>query len=245
MVQKKTLDYSEIRAFLLTSQQERPPVVGSVKTNGKWQLLELTLDSNSDDSIDFICKTSCEHFKQDQPIGICVHLGHFKYLFDTVILEIDTQSLPGRITVSLPDNVERVGRRAYHRQAVPDDTKVKVMFWHRGYMDNSDLIPEEDYWQGVLLNLSAGGARFEIEIEHKENFKVGQVLGIQFTPMSYQKPILLESHIKYTEEQSDQRHFRIGVEFLGLEASPEGRQILERILEVINQYKEMSESVLS
>ena len=51
MVQKKTLDYSEIRAFLLTSQQERPPVVGSVKTNGKWQLLELTLDSNSDDFV--------------------------------------------------------------------------------------------------------------------------------------------------------------------------------------------------
>lgn len=237
MVQKETLDYSEIKAVLSEAQQEKSPVIGSFMVDGKWQLLELKTCGCSDDFIDFHCQTSCEHLKKDQPVGICIHLGHFKYLFDSTVQATESQGQRWKISLQFPDKVERIERRAYHRQPVPTNTKVKVMFWHRGYLDESDNTPGEVYWQGTLLNLSVGGARFEIEIKHKEHFRIGQLLGVQFTPMSYQKPLLLESHVKYAEEQSDNRHFRIGVEFLGLEASPEGRQILDRILEVISEYE--------
>ncbi len=237
MVQKETLDTSEIKDVLLEAREEKSSVIGSFTVDEKWQLLELKMCGCSDDFIDFQSQTSCEQLKQDQPVGICIHLGHFKYLFDSTVQTIESNGTQCRISLHFPDKVQRVERRAYHRQPVPTSTKVKVMFWHRGYLDESDNTPGEVYWQGTLLNLSAGGARFEIEIEHKEHFRVGQLLGIQFTPMSYQKPLLLESHVKYAEEQSDNRHFRIGVEFLGLEASPEGRQILDRILEVISEYE--------
>jgi len=240
MVQKKILNYSEIKTVLSEAQQEESPVIGSFMVNGKWQLLELKVCGGSDDYIDFRCQTSCEGLKEDQPIGICIHLGHFKYLFDSTVQATESQGPLWRILLNPPDKVEQIERRAYHRQPVPTNTKVKVLFWHRGYLDESDNTPGEVYWQGTLLNLSAGGARFEIELEHKEHFKIGQILGIQFTPMSYQKPLLLESHVKYAEEQSDNRYFRIGVEFLGLEASPEGRQILDRILEVISEYEAMN-----
>ena len=240
MAQKETLNTSEIKAVLSEAQQEQSPVIGSFRVDGKWQLLELKICDCSDDFIDFHSETSCEQLKQDQPIGICIHLGRFKYLFDSTIQATESQNQQCQISLQFPDKVQRVERRAYHRQPVPANTKIKVMFWHRGYLDKSDIIPGEVYWQGTLLNLSAGGARFEIEIEHKEHFKIGQILGIQFTPMSYQKPLLLESHVKYAEEQSDKKHFRIGVEFLGLEASPEGRQILDRVLEVIGEYEAMN-----
>lgn len=242
MVQKKTLEHSEIKTVLLNAQLEQTPTIGSYKINGKWQLLELIVCGHSEDSVNFCSKTPCEQLKQEQPIGIYIHLGHFKYLFDSSVQNVEQQGMLWHISLDFPEKVERIERRAYHRQAIPNNTKVKVLFWHRGYLDESDIIPAENYWQGTLLNLSAGGARFEIDIEQKEHFKVGQILGIQFTPMSYQKPLLLESHVKYAEDQSDHQHFRIGVEFLGLEASPEGRQILDRILEVINFYKEMAGS---
>lgn len=83
--------------------------------------------------------------------------------------------------------------------------------------------------------------KFEIEIEQKEHFKVGQLLGIQFTPMSYQKPLLLESHVKYLKKKPDHLLFNIGVEFLGLEASPEGRELLSRLLDVIAEYQKMNQ----
>jgi c-di-GMP-binding flagellar brake protein YcgR len=240
MVQKETLTFSEMKRVFSEAQQEKAPIIGSFMVDGKWRLIELHVCGCSDDFIDFNSQTSCEKLKDDQPIGICIHLGHFKYLFDSTVLATESQVSSWRILLNPPDRVERIERRVYHRQPVPANTTVKVLFWHRGYLDDSENEPAENYWQGTLLNLSAGGARFEIEIDHKENFRTGQLLGMQFTPMSYQKPLLLESHVKYAEEQSDNRYFRIGVEFLGLEASPEGRHILDRILEVISQYETMN-----
>ena len=237
MVQKKTLNYSEMKGVFSEAQQNNSPIIGSFMVDGKWQLIDLHVCGCSDDFIAFNSQSPCEQIKEDHPIGICIHLGHFKYLFDSTVQVAESQGSLWRILLNPPDTVERIERRVYHRQPVPANTTIKVMFWHRGYLDASENEPAENYWQGTLLNLSAGGARFEIEIEHKEHFSVGQLLGIQFTPMSYQKPLLLESHVKYAEEQSDTRYFRIGVEFLGLEASCEGRQILDRILEVISEYE--------
>jgi c-di-GMP-binding flagellar brake protein YcgR len=240
MTQKKTLNYSEIKSLFSEVQQQKPPIIGSLVVDGKWQIIELDMHGCSDDHINLSTQDPFENIKRDHPIGICIHLAHFKYLFGSTVRATELQGSSWCILLNQPDSVERIERRVYHRQPLPADTSVKVMFWHRGYLDDSENEPAENYWQGTLLNLSAGGARFEIEIEHKEHFRTGQLLGIQFTPMSYQKPLLLESHVKYTEEQSDTRHFRIGVEFLGLEASTEGRQLLDRILEVIGQYEAMN-----
>jgi c-di-GMP-binding flagellar brake protein YcgR len=240
MTQKKTLNYSEIKSLFLEAQQQKPPIIGSLVVDGKWQIIELEMHGFSGDYINFSTQEPCQKIKRDHPIGVCIHLGYFKYLFGSTVQATELQGSSWCILLNRPDSVERIERRVYHRQAVPVNSTVKVAFWHRGYLDDSENEPTETYWQGTLLNLSAGGARFEIEIEHKEHFRTGQLLGIQFTPMSYQKPLLLETHVKYTEEQSDNRHFRIGVEFLGLEASPEGRQLLDRILEVIGQYAAMN-----
>jgi hypothetical protein len=236
VVGKETLTFSEMKDVFSKAQQEKSPIIGSFMVGEKWRLIDLHVCGYSDDFIDFKSQTSCEELKDDQPIGICIHLGHFKYLFDSTVQATESQGSSWRMLLNPPERVERIERRVYHRQPVPANTTVKVLFWHRGYLDNSEKEPAENYWQGTLLNLSAGGARFEIDVEHKEHFSVGQLLGMQFTAMSYQKPLLLESHIKYTETLSDNRSFRIGVEFLGLEASPEGRQILDRILDVISQY---------
>lgn len=240
MVQKETLNFFEMEDVLSEALQEKAPVIGSFMVNGKWRLIDLKVCGYSDDFIDFHSQSSCKELQQDHPVGICIHLGFFKYLFDSTVQAAEPQGSLWHILLNPPDTIERIERRVYHRQPVPANIRVKVLFWHRGYLDESTNEPVENYWQGTLLNLSAGGARFEIEIEHKKNFKAGQILGIQFTPMSYQKPLLLESHVKYTEDQSDKHHFRIGVEFLGLEASPEGRQILDRILGVIDEYDVMN-----
>jgi len=241
MTQKEILKNDEITAFLSEARDETASANASFMVDGKWRLLDLEVCEGPDDVVSFHCVSGCECLKKDHPVGICVHWGHFKYLFDSTALAVEPERRGIRISLHVPDKIERLPRRAYHRQPVPADTKVKVLFWHRGYLDemNNNIKPEELYWQGRLLNLSAGGAQFEIEIEQKEHFQVGQLLGVQFTPMSYEKPLLLESHVRYLKEQPDNVAFRIGVEFLGLEASPEGRKILERILEVIEAYEKM------
>jgi hypothetical protein len=57
--------------------------------------------------------------------------------------------------------------------------------------------------------------------------------------MSYQIPFLLESHVKYLRDNTENSHFKIGVEFLGLE-TPEGRDSLHRLLDVLKDYEQMN-----
>ena len=241
MPPKKVLHFSEIKDVLSEARQKKTLVVGSLLIEGQWRLLSLRVYGCSDNSIILESQSPCQEFKHHQPIGISIHLGHFKYLFDSTIQKTDEMGPFGRIFLDFPDTIEQVERRAYHRQPVPRNTTVKVIFWHRGYLDASDNEPAENYWEGMLLNLSARGAQFEIKTSHQEYFKLGQVLGIQFTPMSYQKPLLLESHVKYVNGQPSSRPFRIGVEFLGLEASPERRADLDRILEIVAEYEKTNQ----
>lgn len=243
MVSKKTLNSTETRSILLEAQREESPVTGSFLVDGKWRLVELEVCGCSNDFIAFNSETPCQGLRQNQPIGIRIHLGHFKYLFGSTVRAVESKGQWWRILLNFPDAVERIERRVYHRQPVPEDLRGKVVFRHCGYPDTPDREPAETDWHGILLNLSAGGARFEIEIEHKAYFRVGQLLEVEFTPMSCQRPLRLESHVKYAEEQSDKQHFRVGVEFLGLEASSEGRRVLNRLLDVISQYETMNTRV--
>lgn len=242
MVQKETIDSLQISQFLLDACREQSPVIGSYLYNGKWHRLEMRISQVSDELITFDAQTACDSLQPEQPVGICIHLGYFKYIFDTTVHRVGPEGLYGRVLLNIPDKVERIERRVYHRQPVPDSMKIKIMFWHRGYLsDDIEGSPDEFYWQGRLLNLSAGGAQFEIESECHKHFKVSQLLDLQFTPLCYQKPLLLESHVIYLKDQPKSNALKIGVEFLGLEAGPEGREILSRILEVVDQYQEIIE----
>ena len=101
-------------------------------------------------------------------------------------------------------------------------------------------VPLENYWQGKLVDLSAGGAQIAIGTEHGPNFRVGQLVGLQFTPMSHKRPFLLEAHVRHLAENSHHEMLYIGVEFLGLEASDHGRDIIRKIVNIIEEYQKLN-----
>ena len=92
------------------------------------------------------------------------------------------------------------------------------------------------------MNLSAGGAQITVTKQQYENFKKDQFIGMQFTPLPYEKPVLVEAQIKniaVTPENDEM--ISLGIEFLGLEASTDGRDKLGKIVETIGVYeKEMA-----
>ena len=241
MTRGETLKSDQIREFLLSSQQEHADVVLSFTRQGKWHLHHTHISDFNDDFIALRENTHAEEIAINQPVGICVHLGRFKYLFETSIQSIEAKGQSLEILLDFPEKVEQIQRRAFERQAVPSNLKVKCLFWHRGYLDDSRENPLEQYWQGRLLNLSAGGSQIAVDLGLKDYFSVGQLVGVQFTPMSYQRPLLLEAHVKYLVDQSDQNQFLVGVEFLGLEAGPEGHDVLHRLVRVIHDYEKMNE----
>lgn len=235
--QGETLKPEEIKDFLLAAIQEHGDIVLSFTRQGKWRLLNTKIAGFNDESITLEGDPKAEELVADQPVGICVRLGHLKYLFETRILSVES----GQAVLDFPDSVEQMQRRVFERQPVPANLKVKCLFWHRGYLDETQIEPAEQYWEGRLVNLSSGGAQIAVNLDLKGHFRQGQLVGVQFTPMSYQRPLLLEAHVKYLIDQSADGQFLVGVEFLGLEAGPEGHEVLHRLLGIVQEYDKMNE----
>lgn len=182
--------------------------------------------------------THLEKLQIQQPVGISFQLEHDKYIFDSTILGFESAiTTPGgRILIEIPEVMEKMPRRAYERQPVPANLNVQVLFWHRGYCDNTNRVPVESYWQGQLMNLSAGGAQVCVPSTIEDCFRPNQLVGLQFTPMFYQKPILLEAQIIHIKPEQSKGELYLGLEFLGLEVSIDGRSILHRLTEIVEEY---------
>lgn len=181
-------------------------------------------------------KTLLESIKINQPVGISFHFEFHKYIFDSTITGLDSTQAESKILLAIPEHIEKMPRRAYERQPVPHSLNVNVLFWHRGYADNSSRIPNENYWQGKLVNLSAGGMQISTALEELANFQIRQLIGIQFTPMYYQKPILVEGQIVHIHPNHEEGKLNLGIEFLGLEVSIDGRNTLHRLMDTVQEY---------
>lgn len=209
-------------------------------SHGKWIQCTLKLVALNPDAL--VCdlpdepQTKIGELKTDQPVGMSFQLEFQKYIFDCTVASTPTTPSSCQICLTLPDRIEKMPRRAYQRQPVPASLNVNVLFWHRGYADDSSETPEENYWQGKLLNLSAGGAGVVIPLELAQNFRPCQLVGLQFTPMSYQKPVLLEGQLVHIQPDPDKDLLQLGIEFLGLEVTDDGRNILHRLMDIVNDY---------
>lgn len=179
----------------------------------------------------------------DQPIGISFQYKFNKYMFETTVVGFEPVNELGhcrRFMVNRPAACERVHRRAYERVPVPEDMHIDLLFWHRGYTDGQSGVPMENYWQSSLLDLSAGGMLAEIDKSHEKDFRRGQLVGLQFTPLPYEKPLLLEGQIKHIAFDSKSDKLQLGIKFVGLEASSDGREKLTRITKTVTTYSNHS-----
>ena len=214
---------------------------------GKWKTTNVTFTAGSGEAIHITIDNKKSqgpiNMQVDQPVGISFEHESERYIFETMVVGFEpavNQNQNGEILLVIPEKMEKMGRRAYLRQDVPGNLNVKILFWHRGYNDDSTEVPLENYWQGRLINLSAGGVQLAIALDQAPNFKIDQTVGLQFTPMPYEKPIILEGQVKHLRKIEDGRELMLGVHALGLEANAQGRIILHRIIDVVNRYQQLN-----
>ena len=247
MHEPEILKDQEAQEILQLTAAKNSSAVMSHMASGKWHTTEVAISGITDStlhiSLEHPAKPRPISIQINQPLGVSFQQEFNKYIFETVVLGIESsvqQTGAGRIVLERPGRIERLQRRAYVRVPVPTNLKIKVLFWHRGYTDDSMEVPLENYWQGKLVDLSAGGAQVAIGTEHGPNFRVGQLVGLQFTPMSHKKPFLLEAYIRHLAENTHHEMLYVGLEFLGLEASDHGRDILRKIVDVIEEYQKLN-----
>jgi len=213
-----------------------------------------------------------------QPVGISFKYEYGKFVFDTTVVALEPSPNPagsGVVVLAAPDAIEVIQRRSYFRVYVPGSLKVNVLLWHRkrsqeehdsaqhplrdcpmcerpspqGSQWDKKYVPQ-DYCQGRLVDISAGGAQVLIprwlqagtDVGRdstgmaKPEFKKGQFVGMRFTPMPYEMPLMLNAQIRNILPAAEDEGMYLGLQIVGLEASPEGRKVLTRLVGVVERY---------
>jgi len=205
-----------------------------------------------------------------QPVGISFKYEYGKFIFDTSIVDLEPaqDSSGGVIVLTVPDRVEVVQRRSYFRVNVPESLKVSVVLWHRTIGDQPNRESSDStgqvrrYYQGRLIDISAGGAQVVIDgastsseqsdstksasgsaplSTQKPDFKEGQFVGMRFTPLPYETPLMFNAQIRHILPTADGRSICAGLQIVGLESSREGRQVLARLVGFVERYYRMNQ----
>ena len=259
---------AEPREILKTAIEEKVPAIMSYLSKNKWHVAKVLLTDLGANrlSVEIWPKEKPHpiNINTNQPVGVSIKYGYGKFVFDTTVVGLelsrgpDQQGQSGTIVLEVPDRIEIVQRRSYFRVDVPRSLKVNVLIWHRGLNrvpnpklcdpekqgDNSDEASDKrrDYYKGKLVDISAGGAQIAIDTAQKPDLKKGQFIGLTFTPMPYEKPLILDAQIRNILPTADDKNICLGIQLVGLEASPEGRQVLQRLCNVVEHYFQITQS---
>jgi c-di-GMP-binding flagellar brake protein YcgR len=260
------LQGADPKQILQIAVEKKVPAVMTYLSKGKWHVAKVFLAALSSDKLNVECIHSEEKpqpisIRIHQPVGISLKYGYGKFVFDTTV--VDLESAPdkgGTISLAIPDHIEVIQRRSYFRVSVPESLKVNALLWHRnrdeaeGTIKDSSSLREgagrrgkfepQGFFHGRLMDISAGGAQVVIpnQAEVSPDFKKGCFVGVRFTPMPYETPLLFNAQIRNVLLVEEDKSVYLGLQIIGLEVSPEGRKVLSRIVGVVERYFKLNRS---
>ena len=248
--------------ILQTVVDMKVPAIMSYLSKDKWHVAKVLLTKIDGDRLSVESTISRKqrpiNIRVDQPVGISFKHGYGKFVFDTSVKGLEPSISPeanrqsgGTIVLALPDKIEVIQRRSYFRVNVPESLNVKVLLWHRTgkrreINPKHDIAREmNDCCQGRLMDISAGGAQVivpNLVDVGKAKFKRGQFISMRFTPLPYETPLIFSAQIRNVLPTTDEKHSSLGLQIVGLEASSEGREVLARLIGVVDKYYQLNRS---
>lgn len=245
---------TEPRKILENVVVQRMPAIMSYLSKGKWHVAKVTLSDLGDVAL----KVEISPRKDPQPINVSIGQsvgmsfkhGYGKFIFETKILALEPSPNPGGagvVALVVPEKVELVEKRSYYRVNVPPSLEVIVDFWHSRHPDdhkNSPASAHSRTWKGQLVDLSAGGLQLAIDAKllQDSDFKSGQFIGLQFVPIPYEDPLTFTAQLRNISPTANGRSVCFGMQIVGLELDFQGRSILSKIVQVVEQYHQINQS---
>ena len=250
------------RKALQAAIDEKIPAIMSYLSKNKWHVAKVLMTDLAENRLKVESTSSGDrkrpiNIRMDQPVGISFKYGYGKFVFDTVVQGLEPSSGPdahrehgGTVVLSVPDKIEIIQRRSYFRVNIPESLKVQVLLWHRtgslkeqhSLHDSADEM--KNCCHGKLIDISAGGAQVAVPQPDGStgiDFKKGQFVGVRFTPMPYETPVLLSAQIRNILPTADGKSAALGLQIVGLEASAEGREVLTRLTGIVEKYYQMNQ----
>jgi len=261
-----TLQGPESQAVLQMAVRSQSPAILSYLSKDKWHVAKVVM---KDFQTGRLHVENCHaagkphpiNIRIDQPVGMNFKHAYGKFVFDTTVVGLEPSSDPeagGTIVLAVPQRIGVIQRRSYFRVNVPKSLRVNVVLWHRtGNRSAEEKV--HAYSEGCLMDLSAGGAQVIVPCKDprssvsanpaagrgaagESDFRKGQFLGVRFTPMPYETPLMFSVQIRNVLPTADHTSLCLGLQIVGLEASEEGRQILSRLMTVVECYHQINQS---
>lgn len=172
--------------------------------------------------------------------GHCVTLsfrrGHRKCMGTCVVVAINEQTPEEAIIVRWPSELLAVQRRAYFRADVPQGMTVDVRLWSGGRSKRRLVaIGQWPSVVGQLTDCSAGGLRMEIDAADDPQMQTGDSVAVEFSPLKEVGQICLDANFRYRLPLPSGK-VALGLQFVGLESSAAGRQMLLVLGQVSAEY---------
>lgn len=228
---------------IIEAAQDQTPAVLTVPVGGRWITLKTRITA-ADPQTGFIALARPvpedgmpdPSFVPGQCVSLTFRRGHRKCMCVCLFVRID-ESVPGQeMWVKWPEELLAVQRRAYYRAAVPADLDVPVRLWRGGRTKRRLVaIGQWPSVTGVLTDCSAGGMRMEIEAISDPHIPVGEPVAVEFAPLKEVGHICLDANFRYTLPLPTGRA-ALGLQFVGLESSAPGRQMLLVLGQVSAEY---------
>jgi hypothetical protein len=249
MSDRAKMSGAEPRKVLQTLIEQKTPAILSYLSRGKWHVTKVTITGlgagKMTVQVENTGKPNPLNIRPDQPIGMSFKYDYGKVIFESKVIDLEpSQSTDsgGNIALAVPDRIELIERRSFFRVNVPKSLKVNVMLWHRNPASSDPQDNASRYAQGRLVDISAGGLQIVIDSEQGKNFRRGQFIGLRFTPMPYEIPLMFNAQIRNMLPTADNSADCMGLQIVGLEASPEGRETLKRLCDIVEKYYQMDQS---
>ncbi|MBN2313309.1 MAG: PilZ domain-containing protein [Sedimentisphaerales bacterium] len=254
----------EPRKILQIVIHNKIPAIMSYCSREKWHVAKVLLTDLDGDrfSVESMAQKKLLrpiNIQVCQPVGLSFKYEYGKFVFDTTVEDLKPsegqqayQERGGTIVLAVPDKIEVIQRRNYFRVNVPKSLHVKVLMWPRNGKSKENQRAQDttnsmhQCCQGRLVDISAGGA--QVVVPHEAlttgaKLKKGQFIGMRFTPMPYETPLILCAQIRNILPTADGKDSSLGVQIVGLEASAEGHETLNRLIGIVEQYYQTNQQV--
>lgn len=182
-----------------------------------------------------LISTSMDHhplMQKGVSVGCTFRLGHKKCMFSTVVKSAELRTGGMCVTLQWPNELQQLQRRAYDRTLPPNGTVVAVRFWR----DDGAYVAAHgrDIRHGQLEDISAGGMR--IKVADATVIDINVIYRCTFAPRADKPTFVVDALLRHKEAAGNGRT-SLGFQFVGLEATPEGRKQLDRLARLANRYK--------
>lgn len=139
-----------------------------------------------------------------------------------------------------PETLTELQRRAYYRTPIPPGLAVPTSIWAGGV---AACATAQKTALGILggeaLDLSCGGTLIRVPEVAAPSWEQDQTLGIELHLPDGRPPMMINGYYRGTRHDQD-GCLCIAVQFVGLELSPDGRNVLQRLARCVQKFHRLS-----